>query len=295
MREPLMAMVALFAKTVRREARRRSVVPGREVGAIRDGRSLLVLDGVYKQAEVCRRGGVRQRARRKKVGSGLGIRSHVFEGDAARNFYDAVSTKAAGQLAALFRFGWRHVVEQHGFGTGGKRFAKLAFVAHFNLNWQNGIRGTRWNSLLVCGQRHRLCVQRGVGMRLIESLLHSAGKRDVVFLQKDRVVKTDSVVGAATDFYRVFFEQTQTGSRFTRIANPCTRSLNLFDKTMDHCRDAAEPAEKIQSSAFSGKNCACFSFQVKENRSFADRIAVVNAKLNPLVRIESAKNSFGHW
>ena len=117
----------------------------------------------------------------------------------------------------------------------------------------------------------------------------------MVFLQKDRVVKTDSVIGAATDFYRVFFEQAQAGSRFTCIANPCTRSLNLFDKTTDHCRNAAEPAEEIQRSAFSGKNCARFSFQVKENRSFADQIAVVNAKLNLHVRVEGAKNSFGHW
>src|SRR6266852_2429990 len=52
MRAPLMAMVALLAKSVSREARRRSVVPEREVGAMEDGRSLLVLDGVHKQAEV---------------------------------------------------------------------------------------------------------------------------------------------------------------------------------------------------------------------------------------------------
>src|SRR5205823_3671503 len=87
----------------------------------------------------------------------------------------------------------------------------------------------------------------------------------------------------------------QAGSRFTRISNPCARSLNLFGKTMDHCRDAAEPAEEIQRSALAGKNCARFSFEMKENRCFADHVAVADAKVNPHIRVERAKNSFGHW
>src|ERR1700746_1754962 len=83
MRDPLMAIVALFANNVSREASRRSVVPGREVGAMEAERSLLVLDGVHKQTEVGRGRRVRQRAGRKKIGAGLGVSANIVERDAS--------------------------------------------------------------------------------------------------------------------------------------------------------------------------------------------------------------------
>jgi hypothetical protein len=59
-----MAIVALSANSVSRDASRRLVVPGREVGAMEAERSLLVLDGVHKQTEVRSRRGVSQCAGR---------------------------------------------------------------------------------------------------------------------------------------------------------------------------------------------------------------------------------------
>src|SRR6266436_2972607 len=108
-REPLMAIVALSANKVRREASRRSVVPGREVGAMEVGRSLLVLDGVYKQAEICRRRGVGQRPGRKKIRSGFGIGAHIFKSDATGNLHHAVGTQFTGEFNAEFRLSRRHV------------------------------------------------------------------------------------------------------------------------------------------------------------------------------------------
>jgi len=65
-RSPLMAMVALLEKSASSEVSLRSVVPGREVEAMEAGRSLLVLDGVHKQAEIGGGSGVGQCAGGKK-------------------------------------------------------------------------------------------------------------------------------------------------------------------------------------------------------------------------------------
>src|SRR6266446_1062639 len=140
MRDPLIAIVALSANNVSREASRRSVVPGREVGAMEAERSLLVLDGVHKQTEVCCGRGVRQSTGRKKIRSGLSIGTNIFERDAAGDFRYAVRTKFVRQLNTLFRFSRRHVIQQNGFRAGGKRFTEFAFVAHFDLNRQHCIR-----------------------------------------------------------------------------------------------------------------------------------------------------------
>src|SRR6266481_7096549 len=140
MRDPLMAIVALSANNVSREASRRSVVPGRDVGAMEAERSLLVLDGVHKQTEVRRRRRVRQRAGRKKVGAGLGVSANIFECDAPGNFHDAIRTDLARHVNGSFRFYGRHVIQQDRFGAGGKRLPEFAFVANFNLNRQHGVR-----------------------------------------------------------------------------------------------------------------------------------------------------------
>lgn len=95
MREPLMAMVALSANKVSREASRRSVVPGREVGAMEAERSLLVLDGVHKQTEVRCWRRVGQSAGRKKIRFGLGVGANIFKSDAAGNFDDAIRANLA--------------------------------------------------------------------------------------------------------------------------------------------------------------------------------------------------------
>src|SRR4029077_9113666 len=95
MRAPLMAMVALFANNVSREASRRSVVPESELEAMEVGRSLLVLDAVHKQTEIRRRRGMGERARRKKIRAGLGISAHILQIDASRKFHHAVGTQLA--------------------------------------------------------------------------------------------------------------------------------------------------------------------------------------------------------
>src|ERR1051326_959403 len=118
MRCPLIAIVALFARSVSREASRRSVVPGREEGAMESAGSLLVLDGVYKQAKVRRGGGMGQSARRQEFGPGLGVGANVFERDASGNFHHTIRMNAASQVDALLRFGWRHVIQENGFGSG---------------------------------------------------------------------------------------------------------------------------------------------------------------------------------
>src|ERR1700740_1350779 len=130
MREPPMAIVALSANNVSREASRRSVVPGREVGAMEAERSLLVLDGVHKQTEVRRVRRVRQRAGRKKVGAGFGVSANIFKSDAAGNFDDAVGAQFTRKFDGLFCLCRRHVIQQDGFGAGGKRFAQFALVAN---------------------------------------------------------------------------------------------------------------------------------------------------------------------
>src|SRR5579863_1918770 len=112
-RSPLMAMVALLAKSVSREASRRSVLPEREVWAMEAARSLLVLDGVHKQAEIGGRRRVGQRARRKKIGSGFGICANIPQRNAAGNFHHALGPQAARQFDCALSFGGRHVVEKH--------------------------------------------------------------------------------------------------------------------------------------------------------------------------------------
>src|SRR5258708_26229588 len=133
MRDPLMAIVALSANNVSREASRRSVVPGGEVGAMEAERSLLVLDGVHKQTEVCRRCGVSQRAGGKKISAGFGVSTNIFEGDAAGNFDHAIRADLARQIHGSFRFGGRHVIEPEGFRAARERLAKFALVADLHL------------------------------------------------------------------------------------------------------------------------------------------------------------------
>src|SRR5258708_36423063 len=82
MRSPLMAMVALLEKSASSDVSLRSVVPGREVEAMEAGRSLLVLDGVHKQAEIGGGGGMGERSGGEKIGAGFGIGTSVLERDA---------------------------------------------------------------------------------------------------------------------------------------------------------------------------------------------------------------------
>src|SRR5882724_2069468 len=138
-RDPLMAMVALFANRVSREASRRSVVPERELEAMEVGRSLLVLDGVYKQTEICRRRGMGQRAGRKKIRAGFGVGAYIFQRDAAGNLNHAIGTQSACQLDALFRLGRRHVIQEHRFRARGERLVQFLFAAHLDLNRQHRI------------------------------------------------------------------------------------------------------------------------------------------------------------
>src|SRR5262249_48640322 len=58
----------------------------RQRGSGHRGGSLLVLDGVDKQAEIGGGGGMRERAGGEEVGAGFGVGADVFEGDAAGNF-----------------------------------------------------------------------------------------------------------------------------------------------------------------------------------------------------------------
>src|SRR5216683_5010128 len=155
MRAPLMAMVALFANNVSREASRLSVVPERELEAMEVGRSLFVLDAVHKQTEIRRRRGMGQRARRKEIRAGFGVGAHIFQRNAPGNLDHAVGTQSTRQLDALFGLSRRHVIQEHRFRTRGERLAQFPFVAHFDLNWQDGISGARRNGFLVSRQRIR--------------------------------------------------------------------------------------------------------------------------------------------
>ena len=46
-----------------------------------------------------------------------------------------------------------------------------------------------------------------------DGLRHTAGDRDVVVLDQDRIVETEAMVGTAATFHRIFLERTQTRCR----------------------------------------------------------------------------------
>src|SRR6267142_3432185 len=110
-RSPLMAIVALLEKSASSDVSLRSVVPGREVEAMEAGRSLLVLDGVHKQAEIGGGSGVGQCAGGKKIGAGFGVGSNVFKCNAAGDLHHTIRAQLPSDVDAMLRFGGSHVVE----------------------------------------------------------------------------------------------------------------------------------------------------------------------------------------
>src|SRR5947207_1201808 len=206
-RSPLIAIVALFAKSVSSEVSRRSVVPGREVGAMEAGRSLLVLDGVHKQAEICRGSRVRQGSRGKKICSGLRVLANVVDSNASGNLHHAVDSQLPRNSNAVLCLFGGHVVEQHRLRSGRNRFAQFALVADLNLYRQHGVRCPRGHGLFVSRQRDWLGVHRRISVSLIQRLLHAASQHDVIFLQQNRIIKPDTVIRASAGFYCIFFQQ----------------------------------------------------------------------------------------
>src|SRR5260221_5214179 len=112
-RSPLMAMVALLEKSASSDVSLRSVVPGREVEAMEAGRSLLVLDGVHKQAEIGGGSGMGERAGGEKIGAGFSVGTNVFKCNAAGDFHHAIRARLPSDVDAMLRVGRGHVVPEH--------------------------------------------------------------------------------------------------------------------------------------------------------------------------------------
>src|SRR5258706_15625580 len=102
------------------------------------------------------------------------------------------------------------------------------------------------------------------------------------------------MISPAAPLDRVLLQQAQSWRSLAGIANLRARSSNLFHEVMDHSRDSAKPSEKIQRRPFTGEYRAGFPLEMKQDRSSAQQIAVMNAQLNLRVRIECAKHFFRH-
>ena len=135
-------------------------------------------------------------------------------------------------------------------------------------------------------------MQSSVSVRLPKRLLHTTSKRDVIFFEQDRVVKADAMICAASHLDRIFFEQAQPRSCFTRVAYARVCPRKSLYKFMRQRGDAAQMREKIQRGSLACQNRAAASVQMQKIAAFGNGLRVMDAKFNLHFRIERAKDAF---
>src|SRR2546425_13024402 len=74
-------------------------------------------------------------------------------------------------------------------------------------------------------------------MCFVQRLLDSARQRDVILLQKNRIIESEAVIGASARLHCIFLECPQAGCRFSSITNTSLRSRQLFHEAAGQCGD----------------------------------------------------------
>src|SRR5947209_573631 len=91
-------------------------------------------------------------------------------------------------------------------------------------------------------------------MGLVQGLCNSSGQSDVVFLEKNGVIKSEAMIAAPARLDRVFFERAQSRRRLARVANASSRAYELLHEASCERGDPAEMRQKIQRGTLAGEN-----------------------------------------
>ena len=164
---------------------------------------------------------------------------------------------AAHELHGLGEHLGIHVVEQHRVGLArGEHFFQLSEAVDLDLD---------------------LDEMPDRGPRLLERRLHAAGDRDVVVLDQHRVVEAEAVIEAAAAAHRVFLERAQPRRGLAGAADACLGVADLRHVSGGERGHAREAAEEIQRRALGRKDRRGGTFDLGEQRSRRDLVAVAMA------------------
>src|SRR5262249_39057808 len=85
---------------------------------------------------------------------------------------------------------------------------------------------------------------------------YAASHRDVVVLDKYRIIEAEAMIGAAADAHGIFLDGAQTGGGLARAADARAIAPHAFHNRRGLSSNAAQMAKKVERDALAGQDAA---------------------------------------
>ena len=124
---------------------------------------------------------------------------------------------------------------------------------------------------------------------------NTAGEVYMVVFQQNHIEQPDTMIDAATNFNRFFFDHAQARSCLTRIQYACFRSFQCFDIFACRGCNTTHALHDIEHQAFRLQQRLYLTFDYESDIAFLHFGSVVDECRHFQIRIECVENTFSHF